>query len=281
LLLVAPGLARADETWQQQWIGPADDVEQVVIDNRLGNVSVRGWDRNEVQITAQKRAASAEILGRLRVHVTKYDDGRMAIDTRVKFQSGELVLPLGSSRVDLVIDAPRGVRLGARTWAGDLSAAGLRGGARLEIDAGHIDVRDVTGAIVTKGRRSDQSITEIRGDVDVDDIEGEVVLARIQGERVAARILRGTVRAEHILARTISLSTMIGRVEFVLGEGDAVEVRARAHGGHIVVAGRPQSGDFFHRVLGGGPDELASAQAHVELVSYGGDVWVSQAARKP
>ena len=100
LVLCVPVAARADEqVWKQQVVSPADDVEQLTIDNRLGSVVVRGWDRPEVQITATKRAAS-EILSRLRVHVIKFDDGRMAIDTRVKLEAGELILPLGSGRVD-------------------------------------------------------------------------------------------------------------------------------------------------------------------------------------
>jgi hypothetical protein len=84
-----------------------------------------------------------------------------------------------------------------------------------------------------------------------------------------------------VLAKTVSLTAMMGRVEFVLGEGDLAEVRARARGGRVLALGQPQIGGFFRGVLGGAPSELASLQSHVELVSYGGDVWISQVARKP
>jgi len=272
-LILLPLAARADEVWKQKWIGPADDVEHLHIDNRLGSVAVRGWDRNEVQITATKRAASGEVLGRLRVHVTKYDDGRMVVDTRVKLEAGELILPLGSSRVDLTVDAPRGVGLGARTWAGDLEAAGMRGGASLETDAGRIDASDITGAIVAKGRRSNQRITLIRGDVDVDDLEGDVVLQQITGDRVVAHLLRGTIRADRIFARTVSLQAMIGKVEYVLGEGEVVELWARARGGKVVVGGRPQGGEVFRGMIG--TMNKANPDSRVKLVSYGGDVLVS------
>jgi hypothetical protein len=260
--------------WRQKWIGPADDVEQLEIDNRLGPVAIEGWDRNEVQVTAVKRAASPDILGRLRVHVTKYDDGRMTIDTRVKLEQGELILPLGSSRVELTIAVPRGVRLGARTWSGDLAAAGLRGGAHLETDAGRIDVNDVTGAVVTKGRRSNQRITLIRGDVDVDDLEGDVVLTQVTGNRVEARLVRGTLRADRVLARWVKLQAMMGRVEFVLGESGAVDLRARAQG-RVVIDGVAQTAPLFRGVLGGGPMRVANPESRVELVSYGGDVLIS------
>jgi hypothetical protein len=152
----------------------------------------------------------------------------------------------------------------------------MRGGARLETDGGRIDATDVVGALVTKGRRSNQRITLIRGDVDVDNLEGDVLLQQVTGNRVVARLLRGTLRADRVLARSISLSSMMGRVEFVLGEAGPIELRARAR--KLVIAGRsaPDSG-VFHGVLGGGAAEIA--QAHVELTSYGGDVWVSQVAR--
>ncbi len=278
--LFLPMAAHADEEWKQLWRGPAEDVEQLSIDNRLGHVQIRGWDKNEVQITATKHAQAQSILERLRVHVTKYDDGRMAIDTRVKLEQGELILPLGAARVDLVIDAPRGVRLAARTWSGDLAAGGMRGGARLETDAGRIDVADMDGAIVTRGRRSNQKITMIRGDVDVDDIEGDVLLQQVTGQRVVARLVRGSLHADRILARTIQLSNMMGRVEFVLGEGELCELRARARG-KVYIDGAAQTAAFFRGFLGGTPADLSAAQSHVELVSYGGDVWVAQAARKP
>ena len=61
---------------------------RVALANINGSVHISGWDRNEVQITAVKRAVSGEILERLRVHVTAYDDGRLAIDTRVKLEQG-------------------------------------------------------------------------------------------------------------------------------------------------------------------------------------------------
>ena len=278
-LLLIPLAAHAEEQ-KLKWVGPGERVEQLLIDNRLGGVSVRGWDRNDVQITATK-IASGEILERLRVHVTQYDDGRMAIDTRVKLEQGELILPLGQGRVDLTIDAPRGVRLGARTWAGDLAAAGMRGGARLETDAGRIDVNDVDGAVVTRGRRSNQRITVVRGDVDVDDIEGDVILQQITGDRVVARLVRGRLRADHLLAKTISLTAMMGRVEYVLGDGELVELRARARGGKVMLNGVEQTAAAFRGFLGGTPSEVSTAQGRVELTSYGGDVWIAAAVRKP
>ena len=280
-LVLVPLAAHAEEEWKQKWVGPAEDVEQLNIDNRLGGVAVRGWDRNEVQITAVKHAASGEILERLRVHVTKYDDGRMAIDTRVKLEQGELILPLGQGRVDLTIDAPRGVRLGARTWSGDVAAAGMRGGARLETDAGKIDVNDVDGAVVTRGRRSNQRITVVRGDVDVDDIEGDVILQQITGDRVVARLVRGRLRADHLMAKTISLTAMMGRVEYVLGDGEMMELRARARGGKVMLNGVEQAAASFRGVLGGSASEISAAQGRVELVSYAGDVWIAAGVRKP
>jgi hypothetical protein len=279
LALAAPaGAAELTEEWQQRWVGPADDVEQLVIDNRLGAVEVRGWERSEVQIAARKRAASAEVLARLRVHVTKYDDGRMVVDTRVKLENGELLLPLGTSQTDLVVNAPRGVRLSVRTWAGDVRASGMHGGARLETDGGRVDASDLEGAVVTRGRRSNQRITYVHGDLDVDDLEGEVELKHITGDRVVARLLRGTLRAERVAARSVSLQALMGRVEYILDEDEAVELRARTHdGGRLTVDGRAQDGDLFHGVFGGG--RIDRLDTHIELASFGGDIWIQHAAR--
>ena len=52
---------------------PAGSVEVMRIDNPMGRVEIRGGARADViHVIAQKRASSAEALGRLRVHYTAY-----------------------------------------------------------------------------------------------------------------------------------------------------------------------------------------------------------------
>ena len=70
----------ADETEVSFAYVPAPAVEKIVVDQPLGRLSVRGWDRPEVRITATKRAPNHAGLDRLRVRVD-LKDGRLEIIT--------------------------------------------------------------------------------------------------------------------------------------------------------------------------------------------------------
>src|SRR4029078_5809661 len=99
--------------------------ETAKCDNLQGRVASRGTARpGEIHIVAEKRAATAEGLGRLRVHHTAFEGGEIAIDSRVELGGRERSLPLAGSGIDLVLEVPPEVAVEAKTFGGDLSASG-------------------------------------------------------------------------------------------------------------------------------------------------------------
>ena len=129
-----------------------------------GGSSIRGTARpGEIHIVAEKRAATAEALGRLRVHYTAFEGGEIVIDTRVELGGRERSLPLAGSGIDLVLEVPPEVAVQAKTFGGDLSASGLRAGARLETTGGRIGVSDVRGPVVTRQLRGGQRVAAVDG----------------------------------------------------------------------------------------------------------------------
>ena len=149
---------------RREIVVPARGAELVRIDNLLGRVGIRGTARpGEIHIVAEKRAGSAETLARLRVHYTAFESGEIQIDTRVELGGRERSLPLAGSGIDLWLEVPPDVAIEAKTFGGDVSASGLRAGAKLETTGGRIGVSDVRGGVVTHQLRGGRRWRRSRG----------------------------------------------------------------------------------------------------------------------
>lgn len=194
-------------------IVPVPGAERMRIDNPLGSVIVRAWDRTDaIHIVAEKQSASAEALARLRVHFTAWAGGEVSVETRVELGGRERAMPLEASRIDLVVEVPANLEIEAKTFAGDLSASGLRSGARLETTGGRIGISDVRGRVTTHQLRGGQTVAAVEGDVNLEGVEGNLTLERIGGARVEARVVDGDIRAEDIRSTEVRLATTTGQV---------------------------------------------------------------------
>ena len=201
---------------RREIIVPAKAAEVVRIDNLLGRIQIRGVARpGEIHIVAEKRAPTPEALGRLRVHYTAFESGEIVVDTRVELGGRERSLPLAGSGVDLIVDVPPELAVEAKTFGGDVSASGLRAGAKLETTGGRIGVSDVRGGVVTRQLRGGQRVAAVEGDVDLDGVEGDMDLRNLGGGRVDARVVDGTIRAEDLRSGLVRLVTTTGQVVLI------------------------------------------------------------------
>jgi hypothetical protein len=218
-------------------IVPIPGAERLRIDNPLGSIVVRAWDRPEsMHIVADKQSSSPEALARLRVHFIAWAGGEISIEARVEAGGRERALPLTASRVDLVIEVPAELGVEAKTFAGDLSVTGLRSGARLETTGGRIAVSDVHGRIITHQLRGGQTVAAVEGDVDLDGVEGHMQLERVGGTRVEARVVDGDIRAEDIRADEVRLSATTGAVVLFGVLRPHAHYDLRSYGGEVRVA---------------------------------------------
>jgi len=225
---------------RREIIVPAKAAEVVRIDNLLGRVQIRGGARpGEIHIIAEKRASTPEALGRLRVHYTAFESGEVVVDTRVELGGRERSLPLAGSGVDLIVDVPADLAVEAKTFGGDVSASGLRAGAKLETTGGRIGISDVRGGVVTRQLRGGQRVAAVEGDVDLDGVEGDMDLRNLGGGRVDARVVDGTIRAEDLRSGLVRLVTTTGQIVLVgmLRPGGHYDLRSYAGDVRVVPSG--------------------------------------------
>ena len=151
------------------------------IRNRAGNVIVGVGPARQVRVVVTKRArglfggADEADLERLHVTVTQTGD-----TIRIDAESGEHWALLKQVSIDLEITAPAATSVDLRLNAGNARLEGITGSARADLNAGNLDLTDVTCAGASRLTLNAGTLT-LRG-------------ALAAGAAVDARVNAGNVR---------------------------------------------------------------------------------------
>jgi DUF4097 and DUF4098 domain-containing protein YvlB len=223
-----PAAALADESFERSV--PADASGAVVISNVSGTIDVRGWDRNEVQVT-----------GNLGSSVERVDVESSNGRTTVK-----VILPRGNARdgeADIEVQVPKNSYVEVSAVSADVSSRGVMGTQRLKSVSGEVtadisgnesEVRSVSGDVTVRGvgKPSSLRVASVSGSLDITNIGGKIDLVTVSGD---ARLQAGEV--SEIRGRTTSGSleligklTRDGRVDVEGVSGD-ITLRLSAPGG--------------------------------------------------
>jgi len=206
--------ARADDLEDNIVYLPMPSGESLRVRNPLGSVTVRGWDRPEVRIVANKRALVPQLLDRLKARVD-IRDGRVDLATGVYLSDGTWhPIPQRNASIDLTIHAPRGMAVDAAGRA-DVTASGFTSGAKLASETGEIHAFDLTGEVATRTGNGRQSLQEIRGRVDASGVEGDLELQSIAGDTVDAIVVKGQITAREVSSPVVRLRAATGTIIYM------------------------------------------------------------------
>lgn len=203
-------------------------VDKVSIDNRLGNVSVQGHDHPYISIQSFKRADDTQALERLVVSLIPDASGHVRVSTALR--AGEELRPLrkGSVSVDLLVYVPRTAEIHAQLWKGELQVSKVDNGANLKVDKGSIDVKQVSGRVVSHMRRGDQAFSQLFGDLQAQGIEGELGMHDIQAKQLHASLVRGKITGRNLKSKDLQLRNVFGDID--------LEARFTPGGKYLVVS---------------------------------------------
>lgn len=222
---------------------PADAKGEVLISNVSGNVDVRGWDRNEVQVT-----------GRLDEDVERVDVESSGNRTTIK-----VILPKGGHNggdAMLEIQVPRGSSVEVSAVSADVTSRGVQGAQRLTTVSGEViaeiggggdsQVRSVSGDITVKGdskpgalRVSSVSgsleLTNGAGKLDVVTVSGDARVHMIDAGEVNARTTSGELELHAKLLRDarVSVEGVSGDMSLDLGNPDGLTLEIESFSGDI------------------------------------------------
>jgi DUF4097 and DUF4098 domain-containing protein YvlB len=159
---------------------PADANGEVEISNVSGTVDVRGWDRNEVQVT-----------GHLGDDVERLDVESSGGHTMIK-----VVLPRGNNHdgeAVLEVRVPKGSTVEVGAVSADISSRGVLGTQRLKTVSGEItadvagdnsEVRSVSGDITVRGNGKPISLrlASVSGNLDLMNGAGKLDVVTVSGD---------------------------------------------------------------------------------------------------
>jgi hypothetical protein len=111
-----------------------------------GSVRLRSWDRNEILVDIERRAAT-EADARRTVLETSEDSGDVLIEQKNSRRSDDWIRFERSPSVVLTINVPRQLRVDVRTGDGAIDAQDLTGSVQLRSGDGPIRLQRVDGDI--------------------------------------------------------------------------------------------------------------------------------------
>lgn len=230
---------------------PLQPGAEVRLVNVNGGVTVDAWDRNEIQIEAEKMvragsdAAAHKLMGQIHIDVVPGPAG-LRIDTRVpKREEGGWLADLFngggvSVGVTYKLHVPRRVALDVTDSNGGIQAGGTLGNARLHTTNGGITVR------------------ELSGNLDLESRNGGIDVARSAGS-LQATTSNGAIDAEllHLTPGDLHLKTSNGGVSLRLPKDARLSVDAETSNGGIrsdfpVAGGKPGKRTLKGEINGGG-----------------------------
>ncbi len=173
----------AQATVREKRTIPLTGMPTVTVRVSNGSVQLRSWDRNEILVDIERRAATLEDAKRIVVE-TSEDSGNVLIEQKNPRHSDDWIHFGRSPSVRLTINVPRQLRVDVRTGDGAIDAMDLTGSVQLRSGDGPIRMQRVDGDIsVTTG---DGSVTarELGGTVAVATGDGSVEMSgRFEGLR--------------------------------------------------------------------------------------------------
>lgn len=267
---------------------PLDARGRVDISNVSGRIEVRGWERNEVQITGTlgKGVERLDIAGsreqldiEVRYPKNTWGGNNAGPTTLVVMVPVRADLDIESVAASVDVSGVAPGELSISSVSGSVVAAAaprkadvetVSGNANLTLNSEDVDVSTVSGSIVLRGR--------LNGDIDAETVSGRIEVA-VNGERVrdlSASTVSGSATVSTALAPAgeISMESVSGSLLLRLPKDVSAQVTGESFSGSLKATGvtiekRRGPGASFSTTYGSGSGRISvetfSGSAEVRL----------------
>lgn len=203
---------------------PASDDTLVDVQNLTGRVHVRGWDRPQVRVVAERRSRATE------VHIEQAANW-LHIHTHVL----QTDIQASERAVDYEIWVPGRATLSLRMEAGQVEVEGVREVVKVDTVAASLHLREVEGTIEVTTTSGDVSATNCGGRLKVESVSGTLVFTDIISRSLTARTASGNIRyqGEVVGGGSYEFSTHQGAIELRLPPYASFELTARSVQGDV------------------------------------------------
>ncbi len=142
-----------------------------------GYISVHGWDKPEVQLTVNKRAASEQQMRGINLSINQSNSNisiSTSFDPSFGRRDGNVSYP--NAIVNLELYVPRSSMVRLNSGDGRLELDGVNGNLDLNTGDGRIEVRDARGRLIAKTGDGRIQVENFDGDVDARTGDGRIIL---------------------------------------------------------------------------------------------------------
>ena len=227
-----------------------------------GRIEVRGWDRSEVRVVVEKRAANRERLEEIEIEAGQ-SGNRVRVAARRRDADGlRVTLSLGANwrGVRLIASVPRESNLVARTDDGRITVTDVSGTIEVSTDDGRIQGRGLSGSVRARTDDGSVRIEEVDGDVAAHTDDGSIhvagVLTGLEASTDDGRIVVGAAPGS-VMRGDWDLHAEDGRVTVDLPRDFSALLDLATGDGRIRVDDRfggnaGRGAEELRRVIGGG-----------------------------
>jgi hypothetical protein len=187
--------------------------------NHAGEIIIRTWDRNQMQLEANYSS-----------------------DDRVKvFASSSSVEIKSETRhghpdvVDYEVIIPRTMAVDLWGFETDITVDGAQNGVRAETMSGDIDIRDAAGLLSVRSVEGDISLIKTRGTIEANGVDSDVSVVDFEGE-LRAESIDGDIILDGIRSGEVEVKTVDGDVSYQGEIRDDGRYYLTTHNGDVVVA---------------------------------------------
>jgi DUF4097 and DUF4098 domain-containing protein YvlB len=178
-----------------------------------GNITVRGWDKQEVQLTVSKRAASEQQMRGIQLNMEQHSsDIAIIASFDKKFASRVPGVSFTNALVNLDLYVPRNSMVRLSSGDGRLELEGVNGNLNLNTGDGRIEVRDARGGLVAKTGDGRIEIESFNGSVEARTDDGRIVLGG-NFTQLAARTDSGIIMLTLPVDSNVTIETDAESVE--------------------------------------------------------------------
>jgi hypothetical protein len=200
-----------------------------------GSIEIRPWDRSEVQVVVEKRAATKEAAETIEIQ-TEQTGNHIVVDVKIPKTSGFGIHLHYNRSAKLIVSVPAVADVSARSGDGSIDIEGIAGRMALRSGDGSIRGRGLGGEVDAHTGDGSIRLDGVTGALSVDTGDGSIVAA---GKFTSVRARSGdgsvNIAAESgsTSAAEWNISTGDGSVTLALPEDFGAEIDAHTGDGGI------------------------------------------------
>lgn len=231
------------------------DVSELAIELDDGDVTVRGEEREGIDVTATKRAAGENHLDDVELAADR-DDGRLALSV----ERESAIFRLGPEpTMDLTVAVPADLRVAEiDSENGQIEATDVTGDLRIDGTNGEITADAVAGSLTVDTTNGQVRASDVAGDVTADTTNGEVEIVDPGGD-VTVDTTNGEVTVTGA-AGDVTVDTTNGEVQVSVVDPGDTTLDLSTDNGTITVDGfdgdRIDGGSAVEQTFGEGTDRI-------------------------